>query len=95
MGFLLARVQAAPIAIQIGRHKMWKIPRQYSHFAFGAIQVGVTCAVASAIASMQFVAEGTFVSHWLRAYFFSWVAMLPVVIVAAPVIHWLANRITR
>ncbi|MGN5477759.1 DUF2798 domain-containing protein [Cupriavidus basilensis] len=44
---------------------------------------------------MQFVAEGTFVSHWLRAYFFSWAAMLPVVIVAAPFIHWLANRITR
>ena len=59
------------------------------------IQAGVTCAVASAIASMQFVAQGTFVSHWLRAYFFSWVAMLPVVIVAAPFIRWLANRITR
>ena len=59
------------------------------------IQAGVTCAVASAIASMQFVAQGTFVSHWLGAYFFSWVAMLPVVIVAAPFIRWLANRITR
>ncbi|WP_238587133.1 DUF2798 domain-containing protein [Cupriavidus sp. IDO] len=43
---------------------------------------------------MQFVAEGTFVSHWLRAYLFSWVAMLPVVIAVAPFIRWLANRIT-
>ncbi|OAJ52597.1 hypothetical protein A6V36_13875 [Paraburkholderia ginsengiterrae] len=74
---------------------MWKIPKQYSHFVYGAIQSGVTCAVASAIASMQFVAEGTFMSHWLRSYFFSWVAMLPVVVVAAPSIRWLANRITR
>jgi len=74
---------------------MWKIPKEYSHIAFGAIQAGITCAVASAIASMQFAAEGTFISHWLRAYFFSWVAMLPVVVVAAPFVRWLANRITR
>ena len=74
---------------------MWKVPKAYNHFAFGAIQAGVTCAVASAIASMQFAADGTFVSHWLRAYLFSWVAMLPVVVVAAPFIRWLSNRITR
>ncbi|XXA09286.1 DUF2798 domain-containing protein [Paraburkholderia sp. A3BS-1L] len=44
---------------------------------------------------MQFVAEGTFISHWLRAYFFSWIAMLPVVVIVAPFIRWLANRITN
>ncbi|CAG2157469.1 hypothetical protein LMG31506_06025 [Cupriavidus yeoncheonensis] len=74
---------------------MWKVPKEYNHFAFGAIQAGVTCAVASAIASMQFLAEGSFVSHWLRAYLLSWAAMLPVVVVAAPFIRRLANRITR
>ena len=74
---------------------MWKIPKEYSHFAFGTIQAGLTCAVASAIASLQFVVDGTFVSRWLRAYFYSWIAMLPVVVVAAPFIRWLANRITR
>jgi hypothetical protein len=74
---------------------MWKIPKAYGHFVFGAIQAGLTSAVASAIASMQFVAEGTFVSHWLRAYILSWLALLPVVIVAAPFVRWLANRITR
>ena len=74
---------------------MWKVPKEYNHYAFGAIQAGVTCAVASAIASMQFLADGTFVSHWRRAYLFSWAAMLPVVVVAAPLIRWLANRITR
>lgn len=74
---------------------MWKIPKKYSHFVFGPIQAGITCAVASAIASAQFVAEGTFLSHWLRAYLFSWIAMLPVVVVAAPFIRRLADRITR
>ncbi|MFC4344448.1 DUF2798 domain-containing protein [Cupriavidus numazuensis] len=44
---------------------------------------------------MPFVAEGAFVSHWLRVYFFSWVAVLPIVIAAAPFVHWLAGRITR
>jgi hypothetical protein len=73
---------------------MRKIPKKYGHFAFGMIQAGVTSAVAAAIASMQFVAEGTFVSHWVRSSLFSWVAMLPVVVLAAPLIRWLANRIT-
>lgn len=74
---------------------MWTIPKKYSHFAFGTIQAGVTCAVASAIASLQFVEEGTFLSHWLRSYLFSWVAMLPVVVAAAPFIRRIADWITR
>ncbi|SOE54584.1 Protein of unknown function [Burkholderia sp. OK233] len=71
-----------------------KIPKKYGHFAFGMIQASVTSVVASAIASMQFVAEGTFVSHWVRSSLFSWAVMLPVVVVAAPLIRRLANRIT-
>ncbi|WP_149029727.1 DUF2798 domain-containing protein [Paraburkholderia fungorum] len=43
---------------------------------------------------MQFFAAGTFLSHGLRSYLFSWAAMLPVV-VAAPFIRRLADRITR
>jgi hypothetical protein len=74
---------------------MYKIPKMYNHFVFGTIQSGVTCAVASAIASMPFIAGRTFVSHWLHSFIFSWAVMLPVVIVAAPAIRWLAGQITR
>jgi hypothetical protein len=44
---------------------MLGIPRRYSHFVFGFIQSGLTCAIAAAIASFPFLAGGTFVAHWL------------------------------
>lgn len=74
---------------------MWKIPKEYNHFAFGMIQSGITSAIASAIATIPFVADGTFASHWLRSFTLSWMAMLPVVVAAAPAVRWLANRITH
>lgn len=73
---------------------MFRIPRRYSHFVFGAVQSGITCAVASAIANAHFIADGAFASHWLRAYLFSWLVMLPVVVFAAPLIRRLADRMT-
>lgn len=76
-------------------HLMWKAPKEYNHFAFGLIQSGITSAITSGVSTAQFVAEGTFVSHWLSSFLLSWIVMLPVVIVAAPVIRWLANRITQ
>ncbi len=74
---------------------MWKIPKEYGHFAFGIIQSGLTTAIASAIATLPLLKEGTFAPHWLRAFAVSWIVMLPVVVVAAPAVRWLANRITR
>lgn len=74
---------------------MWKIPKEYGHFAFGVIQSGITSAIASAIASTPFIADGAFASHWVRAFVVSWIAMLPIVVLAAPFIRRLTNRITR
>ncbi|WP_133646906.1 DUF2798 domain-containing protein [Paraburkholderia flava] len=73
---------------------MFRIPRRYGHFVFGTVQSGITCAVASAIANAHFIADGTFASHWLSAYLFSWLVMLPVVVFAAPLIRRLADRMT-
>ncbi|MBB3453478.1 hypothetical protein FHT86_001734 [Rhizobium sp. BK313] len=73
---------------------MPRIPRKYRHFVFGIFQSGITCAVAAAIASLPFYAEGSFAAHWLRAYLFSWTVMLPVVMIAAPVIRRLADALT-
>ncbi len=77
------------------RVHMWRILKQYSHFVFSVIQSGITCAVAAAIASLPFHSQGTFAVHWVHAYLLSWVVMLPVVLVAAPVIRRLANAVTR
>lgn len=73
---------------------MLGIPRRYSHFVYGFIQSGLTCAIAAAIASFPFMASGTFVAHWLQSWLFSWLLMLPVVLFAAPAIRRLTHAVT-
>jgi len=52
---------------------MLGIPRRFSHFVYGFIQAGLTCAVAAAIASFPFLAGGTFVAHWLQSWLVAWI----------------------
>lgn len=74
---------------------MLGIPRRFSHFVFGIIQSGLTCAVAAAIASHPFLTQGSFVKHWLQSWALAWLLMLPVVIFAAPIIRKLTYVLTR
>ena len=74
---------------------MLAIQRRYSRFAFGALQSGLTCAIAVAIASFPFIKSDGFVQTWIVSWLISWVAMLPVVLAAAPAIRSLSVRLTR
>ncbi len=74
---------------------MPRISRRFSHFTFGVIQSGLTCAIAAAIASAPFAAQGTFFSHWWRSFGTAWIIMLPVVVVAAPAIRKLVEWLTE
>ena len=74
---------------------MLGIPRRFSHFVFGFIQSGLTCAIAAAIASWPLLAEGRFVGHWLQSWFLAWIMMLPIVLFAAPAIRSLTHVLTR
>lgn len=74
---------------------MLGIPRRFSHFVFGFIQSGLTCAVAAAIASYPFWAVGTFVGHWLQSWLIAWITMTPIVLFAAPAIRNLTDMLTR
>lgn len=74
---------------------MLGIPRRFSHFVFGFIQSGLTCAVAAAIASVPFLATGTFVGHWLQSWLMAWITMTPIVLFAAPAIRSLTHILTR
>ena len=74
---------------------MLGIPRRFSHFVYGVIQSGLTCAIAAAIASFPFMARGTFVNHWLQSLFVAWITMLPIVLFAAPAIQRLTHLLTR
>jgi ABC-type siderophore export system fused ATPase/permease subunit len=74
---------------------MLGIPRRFSHFVYGVIQSGLTCAIAAGIASLPFTTTGAFVSHWLRSSLVAWITMLPIVLFAAPAIRHLTQVLTR
>ena len=68
---------------------------RYSHFVYGVIQSGLTCAIAAAIASFPFLVEGSFAKHWIKSGLLAWLVMLPVVLFAAPAIRKLTHLLTR
>jgi len=71
------------------------IPRRFEHFIFAVIQSGLTRAIAAAIASYPFLANGSFARHWLQSWAIAWLTMLPVVVLAAPTIRRLSRVLTR
>jgi membrane protein implicated in regulation of membrane protease activity len=72
-----------------------RISERHSHLIFGLVQSAITCAVATGIASIPFVESGSFVVQWAKAWAISWVSMLPVVIMAAPLIRAFVERLVR
>ena len=72
-----------------------RIPRRHGHFVFGVIQSGLTCLVAAGIASYPDSGTASFIEHWLVSWMISWLTMLPVVLLAAPVIRAFVNHLTR
>ncbi|MBX9709801.1 MAG: DUF2798 domain-containing protein [Xanthobacteraceae bacterium] len=73
---------------------MRRIPSRYAHFVFGVIQSGLTSAIAAGIASLTFLSAGTFFTHWIGSWFISWIVMLPIVVLAAPVIRKITMYLT-
>lgn len=73
----------------------FRIPRRHGHFVFGVIQSGLTCLVAAGIASYPDSGTAIFIAHWLISWLISWLTMLPLVMLAAPAIRVLVNRLTR
>jgi len=74
---------------------MFGIPRRYSHFIFGIIQAGLTSLIAAGIASFPSATLVGFFKHWLLSGLVAWIAMLPVVVLAAPAIRALSVALTK
>ncbi|MBN9062882.1 MAG: GNAT family acetyltransferase [Rhizobiales bacterium 65-9] len=70
------------------------VPRRYAHFIFGVIQSGLTSGIASAFGVFA-SGGGHFLISWIEAWLASWALMLPVVILAAPLIQRLSIALTR
>lgn len=71
------------------------IPARYSHLTFGVIQSGLTSGISAAVASVPFWQERSFITHWLSAWSISWLIVLPIVVLAAPVIRTFVQRVTQ
>lgn len=78
----------------ISGRKMGLLPRRFSHFVFGIIQSGLTSAVATGVASFDYLTPGTFLSHWVASWLVAWLLMLPIVVVAAPIIRRISFALT-
>ena len=71
-----------------------KIPQHYGHYVFAILQSGVTCAVASAITVFKTDAGDFQIVDWLCAWGLSWLIMLPVVLLFAPVLRKAVEKMT-
>lgn len=72
-----------------------KPPRRYAHFVFAVIQSGMTSAIASAVAFFRVATDASLMSDWLTSWLAAWAIMVPIVLLAAPVIRSVANSLTR
>jgi hypothetical protein len=74
--------------------QLFSFPKRYSRLAFGVIQSFLTSAVAAAIAHSTDDAA-VFLGHWTRSWLLSWVTVLPIVLLAAPVIQRIVDYASR
>ena len=59
-------------------------------FVFAVLQSGITTAIATAVAS---AGMPNAVAHWLQSWWVAWATMIPVVLIAAPVLRVASDRI--
>jgi hypothetical protein len=74
---------------------MVRIARKYSHFVFGGLQAGLTSLIAAGIASFPSPTLVQFVGHWMWSWLVAWTVMMPVVLLAAPLIRTVSLALTR
>ena len=91
----LKRKRPPTEAARAGWFIMFVIPRRHSHFIFAVIQSGLTCLIAAGIASLPVLTMSQFVAHWLLSWVVAWVTMLPVVLLAAPLIRAVSVALTQ
>nr|PZN78652.1 MAG: GNAT family acetyltransferase [Pseudomonadota bacterium] len=75
---------------------MRRLPRRYAHFVYGMIQAAITTAVATTVATRQIAsADLHFVLYWIESWSLSLATMLPVVLLAAPIIQRAVYSLTE
>ena len=73
---------------------MNRIPRKYGHVVYGILQSGLTCGVASAISTAGSAGIEQYLAQGLRSWSLSWLFMLPLVLIASPLIRRVSEKMT-
>jgi peptidoglycan/LPS O-acetylase OafA/YrhL len=69
------------------------LPQKYVPYAYGILQAALTTAVATAIAIFPLAHSALeFFERWALAWGIAWVTMLPVVVLASPLIQRACQR---
>ena len=74
---------------------MVRIARKHSHFVFGGLQSGLTSLIAAGIASFPSPTILQFIGHWMWSWLIAWAIMMPVVMLAAPLIRTVSIALTH
>lgn len=67
------------------------LPTRFAPYIFAVIQSGLTTLIATGIATGAI--QGDFVGQWIRSWLIAWSTMIPIVLLAAPVILAWVRRI--
>jgi hypothetical protein len=70
-----------------------KLPKRFSPLIFGVIQSCITSAVAAGISHASDPAA-LFLGRWATTWLLSWMMMVPIVLLAAPGIRRVVERLT-
>jgi hypothetical protein len=74
---------------------MARLPHRFAPWIYGIIQVTITTAAATGIATYQIMGfDGEFLLQWAVAWLVAWLTMLPVVILVAPFVQALVAAMT-
>lgn len=75
---------------------MPRLPLKYASLAYGVIQSGLTTCIASGIGSWRLSEDmADFFTNWSTSWLIAWVVMLPVVILASPLIRRTVEAMVR
>ncbi len=89
------RAASAGAALEVAGDMIRCLPSRYAPFAYGIIQAAVTTGIATAVATLRVAAfSPAWIGDWLAAWALAWTAMLPVVVLAAPLIQRAVQAIT-
>jgi peptidoglycan/LPS O-acetylase OafA/YrhL len=70
------------------------LPQKYVPYAYGILQAALTTAVATGIAIYPIAHSAVeFIERWMMAWGIAWVTMLPVVLLASPIIQRAVERL--